>query len=188
MQRRLSVLGLGLVIFAGWQIVAAGQLPLAPGLDRGRTVTPAFEGWYPNPDGTFTISFGYYNRNLDEVVDIPIGPNNRIEPGGPDQGQPTHFLPRRQWGVFRVVVPRDFGNKKLTWTIVANGQTMSIPMSLNPLWVIDPFKDAANGNTPPVIKFDANGPSFTGPPHGFARTLTTAVHDLLDLSVWVSDD
>src|SRR5216117_2703897 len=58
-----------------------------------------------------------------KTLDIPAGPNNRIEPGGPDQGQPTHFLPRRQWGVFTITVPKDFGDKKLTWTLVANGQT-----------------------------------------------------------------
>ncbi len=28
-------------------------------------------------------------------VDVPIGPNNRFEPGDPDRGQPTHFKPNR---------------------------------------------------------------------------------------------
>jgi hypothetical protein len=90
--------------------------------------------------------------------------------------------------VFRVVVPKDFGNKKLTWTIVANGQSTSIPMSLNPLWVVEPFKDAGNGNTPPVIRLDADGPSFTGPPHGIAKTLSTRLSASLPLTLWVSDD
>ena len=71
---------------------------------RGQDVTPAFEGWQRNPDGTSTMYFGYLNRNYEEEVDIPIGPNNTIEPGG-DRGQPTHFYPRRQRFVFRVVVP-----------------------------------------------------------------------------------
>jgi hypothetical protein len=131
---------------------------------------------------------GYLNRNSMETLDIPVGPNNRIEPGGPDLGQPTHFLPRRQWGVFRIVVPKDFGTKKLTWTIVANGQETSIPMSLNPLWVVEPFKDAGNGNTPPVVRFETSGTSFTGPPHGIARTLTTKLSDPLALTLWFSDD
>jgi hypothetical protein len=78
--------------------------------------------------------------------------------------------------------------KKLTWTIVANGQTTSIPMSLNPLWVVEPFKDAGNGNTPPVVRLDPGGPSFTGPPNGIARTLITKVSDPLSLTMWVSDD
>jgi hypothetical protein len=156
--------------------------------ESGQSVTGAFEGWYQNPDGTYSLLMGYFNRNANETLEIPVGPNNRIEPGGPDQGQPTTFAPRRQWGIFRVVVPRDFGTRKLTWTIVANGQTTAIPMSLNPLWVVEPFKDAGNGNTPPVLKFDPAGPSFTGPPHGFARTFTAKLGEPLPLTLWVSDD
>jgi len=167
---------------------APGQNELAQIRASGQSVTGAFEGWYPNPDGTFSLLMGYLNRNSMEILDIPVGPNNRIEPQGPDQGQPTHFLTRRQWGVFRIVVPKDFGSKKLTWTIVANGQTTSIPMSLNPLWVVEPFKDAGNGNTPPVVKFEPAGPSFTGPPHGIARTLAAKLSDALSLTLWVSDD
>ena len=154
----------------------------------GQSITGAFEGWYQNPDGTFSLLMGYFNRNSGETLEIPVGPNNRIEPGPADQGQPTTFFPRRQWGIFRIVVPRDFGTKKLTWTIVANGQTTTIPMSLNPLWVVEPFKDAGNGNTPPVLKFEPNGASFTGPPHGIARTLAAKVAEPLALTLWVTDD
>ena len=180
------------ILFASFAAAMAGQasgdLPIATIRESGQSVTGAFEGWYPNPDGTFSMLMGYLNRKSSEILDIPIGPKNRIEPGGPDQGQPTHFLQRRQWGVFRIVVPKDFGTKKLTWTIVANGQETTIPMSLNPLWVVEPFKDAGNGNTPPVVRFDANGPSFTGPPHGIARTLATKVSDALLLTLWFKDD
>jgi hypothetical protein len=167
---------------------APGELQIAPIRESGQSVTGAFEGWYPNPDGTFSLLMGYLNRNSMETLDIPIGPKNRIEPGGPDQGQPTHFLQRRQWGVFRIVVPKDYGAKKLTWTIVANGQETSIPMSLNPLWVVEPFQDAGNGNTPPVVRLEANGPSFTGPPHGVAQTLATKISDALLLTLWFKDD
>ena len=72
--------------------------------DSGQGVTPAFEGWYRNADGTFTLSFGYFNRNYREALDIPIGANNRFDPGPADQGQPTHFLARRQTGIFTIVV------------------------------------------------------------------------------------
>ena len=72
---------------------------------------PAFEGWYPNADGSFSLLIGYYNRNSKEALDIPIGPNNRIEPGEPDQGQPTYFEIGRQWGVFVIKVPKDFGKQ-----------------------------------------------------------------------------
>src|SRR5262249_8202998 len=112
--------------------------------------------------------------------------NNRIEPGGPDQGQPTHFLTGRQWGVFTVTVPKDFGTKKLTWTLVANGQTTVIPMSLNPLWEVSPFIEAS-GNTPPFISFEEGSPGVQGP-RGSSTTLTTTLPRPLTVTVWVADD
>src|SRR4030095_16518827 len=102
---------------AGWHYVAAaqdrGQGPTESVIkETGQSVTGAYEGWYRNSDGTATMLVGYFNRNSKETFDIPPGPNNRIEPGEPDQGQPTHFLPRRQWGVFTIRVPKDFGKNK----------------------------------------------------------------------------
>jgi hypothetical protein len=155
--------------------------------ESGQSVTGAYEGWYQNPDGTFSLLVGYFNRNSKETFDIPVGPNNRIEPGGPDQGQPTHFLPRRQWGVFTITVPKDFGDKRLTWTIVSNGQTNTIPLNLNSLFVVEPFKDAS-GNAAPVIRFEPGGRSFTGPPRGLAQTLNATLTDPLSLTAWVSDE
>ena len=102
-------------------------LPLEPLHDAGASVTGAFEGWFKNSDGTFSLLLGYYSRNQRQALDIPIGPDNRIEPGGPDRGQPTYFLPGRQWGMFRIQVPADFGDNKITWTITANGLTTVIP-------------------------------------------------------------
>jgi hypothetical protein len=165
-----------------------GQLPLEPLRESGQSVTGAFEGWYPNPDGTFSLLVGYFNRNTTQTLDIPVGPNNRIEPGGPDQGQPTHFLPRRQWGVFVVTVPKDFGKNRLTWTLVANGHTTAVPLHLDPLWVVDPFKDAALGNTPPTLRFETGGAAHHGPPRGISRSLTARMSDPLTLTVWVADD
>jgi hypothetical protein len=168
-------------------ILAIGLLLPAAGVSQEKGITPAFEGWYPNADGSANILIGYYNRNK-EAVDIPVGPNNRIEPGGPDRGQPTHLLPRRQWGVLTITVPKDFGaEKKITWTIVANGKTASIPVSLNPLYIISPFSDA-NGNTPPYIGFQEAGPFVQGPPRGIGNSLAGAVGTPLDLTVWVADD
>src|SRR6476659_3664929 len=68
----------------------------------GQDVVPAFEGWERNPDGSFNMVFGYMNRNYEEQLDIPVGADNLIEPGAPDQGQPTHFYVRRQQFVFKV--------------------------------------------------------------------------------------
>jgi hypothetical protein len=166
--------------------LALAQLPLEPIGRSGESVTPAFEGWYQNSDGSYSLLLGYYNRNSVEALDIPVGPGNRIEPGGPDFGQPTHFLPRRQWGVFTITVPRDFGKKTLTWTIVSHGRTNSIPIAIsNPVYVIEPLRDAAMGNTPPVLRFEPNGKVFTGPPVGKAIALNTSISSPLALTVWV---
>ena len=145
-------------------------------------------GLVPNADGSFTMLVGYFNRNEKAAPDIPVGPNNRIEPDGPDMGQPTHFLPKRQWGVFTVTVPKDFGDKKLTWTLVVNGETSTIPLSLNPKWAVQPFKDPSVGNTPPVARLEAAGAPLQGPPRGIATSLTTTPSSPLTLTLWVSDD
>lgn len=166
----------------------AQELPMEEPLhDAGQSITGALEGWYRNADGSFNILLGYYNRNAKEVVDIPIGPNNKIEPGGPDRGQPTHFLPRREWGMFTIRVPQDFGDKKLVWTIVSNGKTTAIPVSLNPLWEISPFKEESIQNTPPVLAFDEGGPKIQGP-RGLTKTMTATVSQPLPLNVFVADD
>jgi hypothetical protein len=179
-------------LVAGSMIVARGQgpssLPIEPVKESGQSVTGAFEGWYQNADGSYTLLVGYFNRNSKQTLDIPIGPNNRIEPGGPDLGQPTHFEPRRQWGVFTIVVPKDLGKNRLTWTIVANGQTTTVPMHIDPLWIVAPFKDVALGNTPPVLRLSEKGESLTGPPKGIVASYMTPVSSPLTLNAWTTDD
>ena len=184
---RSSILVVGVVILAaGWPRAWGRQLPMEPPHESGQSVTGAYEGWFANPDGTYSVLLGYYNRNTKQELDIPIGAGNRIEPGGPDQGQPTHFLTGRQWGVFTLTVPKDFGNKKLTWTLVANGQTTVIPASLNPLWEVSPFIEAS-GNTPPFISFEEGKLGVQGP-RGSSTALSTSWPAPLTLTVWVSDD
>ena len=129
--RRFSpAAALAVVLCLAPTTLAARQLPMEPLKDSGQNIYPAFEGWYQNADGTYTLLIGYYNRNKKQTLDIPIGPNNRIEPGGPDQGQPTHFEVGRGWGTIAIKVPKDFGDKKLTWTITANGKTVSVPFGV----------------------------------------------------------
>jgi len=189
-----AIAGLFVVVLAacwcaGLSGQAPAQLPMEPILYSGASITGAFEGWYKNNDGTYSILVGYLNRNQKQALDIPVGPDNHIDPGGPDQGQPTHFLPRRQWGVFTVTVPKDIGTRRLTWTITANGQTTSIPLHIDPLWVVEPFEDAGVGNTPPVVRFEQGTKTVsTGPPHGSGATYTVKSGDPLPLTVWVTDD
>jgi hypothetical protein len=139
---RVSVLGL--VFALGALNVATGQ-PMV--FSSGQTVAPAFEGWEKNPDGSYTMVFGYFNRNLDEHLYVPIGPNNNIEPGGPDQGQPTYFYPRRNRFHFKIRVPADFGKKELVWTLTTKGQTEKAYGTLIPEYIIDkqlPMLDVGN--------------------------------------------
>lgn len=162
------------------------QLPLEPHHDSGQSVTAAYEGWYRNPDGSFSLLVGYYNRNLQEELEIPVGPDNKIEPGGPDRGQPTHFVPGRQWGMFTIKVPRDFGDQKLVWSITANGQTTQAPFSLNELWELSPFVDAT-GNAPPYVGFSQTGPFAFGP-RSVRGEMTATVGRPLSIIAWVADD
>jgi hypothetical protein len=166
---------------------ARQPLPLEPLGNSGEAIFPAFEGWGPTKDGSIVLLLGYYNRNNSGPMDIPIGPNNRIEPDGPDYGQPTHFETSRQHGVFAIRVPKDFGTRKLTWTIVANGHTSTVSFWTNPPYWIDFFMHAASGNQPPVIKFAPDGPTMTGPPLGIVQTLSGTVGKPVTLRLWASD-
>lgn len=169
--------------------LARAQQSLSPTSPAGQTVTPAFEGWYKNADGTFSISFGYMNRNSAEQVDVPAGENNFVSPGAPNQGQPTHFDPRRHYGVFAVVVPADFGDKKITWTLNFRGKTYAIPGSLKPDWEIDAIQgEASADNTPPKLRFVANGPFGVGPLGITSAAMKVAVGKPLDLTVFAEDD
>ena len=80
-------------------------------------VEPAFEGWRPNPDGSFNMMFGYMNENWEETPSAEIGDENFFSPGEADRGQPTHFLPRRNRFTFEVTVPSDWGDRELVWTL-----------------------------------------------------------------------
>src|SRR6185369_16280830 len=146
--QRLASRFIGTFLLASSSLMWGQSLPIEPAREAGNSVTGAFEGWFKNPDGTFSLLLGYYNRNQKQEIDLPIGPNNHIEPGGPDRGQPTHFLPGRGWGLFTVKVPADFGDGKITWTLIANGKTTVIPASLNVNYEIAPFIEASVGNTP----------------------------------------
>lgn len=181
------ITGISLLAAICVSVAGAAELPLTPTSARGRTITPSFEGWYKNPDGSFTLSFGYFNRNTEEVVDIPVGPDNFIEPGDANQGQPTRFLPRRHWGVFGVTVPAEFGYGRVVWTLKIKGETFSIPGSLNRDWEVDALEgEAGSNNTPPVIRID--NMTGQGPGGVTSAMLTTSVGSPLKVSVWSSDD
>jgi len=112
---------------------STGPIPYNGQYNSGQDVVPSYDGWKANPDGTFSMYFGYMNRNYEEQLDIDIGTNNNVDGG--DRGQPTHFYPRRHWFVFKVVVPKDSPlDKKVTWTLSIRGKTNKAQGWLQPDW------------------------------------------------------
>lgn len=185
----------GALLLASGAWVSAQQtpaIPYEPPKSFGASITGAYEGWFDSADGTHNFLVGYFNRNLKQAQDVPIGPNNRIEPGGPDMGQPTYFQPHRRTGVFIVPVPKSFSpEQKLTWTITVNGQTTQIPLRLHRDYNVNPFGDVAVGNEPPTLRvLDEKSAAVKGPVATLAKApaLTATVGTPLALSAWVEDD
>ena len=110
---------------------------LANSYTKGQHIEPAYEGWRPNADGSFSFMFGYMNINWEEEPDVEIGPNNSFAPGEPDRGQPTHFLPRRNRFTFEVTVPSDWGDRELVWTLNVNGVERKAYATLKPDYLVD---------------------------------------------------
>ena len=144
---------------------------------RGQDVSPTFDGWERNPDGSFSMYFGYYNRNSEEEIDVPIGPENTLDLGNGDQGQPTHFYPGRRWWVFKVVVPKDWPlDKRLVWTLTNKGRTNQSKGWLQPEWEVDKLLIAKNSVRDPSLGTadstpipENKAPVITGGP---AQTIT----------------
>ena len=159
---------------------------------RGQTIAPVYEGWEKNADGSFNLVFGYFNRNWEEELDLPIGPDNNLSPDLPDRGQPTHFLPRRNRFVFRVKVPPDFGNKEVVWTLTSHGKTERAYATLKPDYFIDDVVIMNNlggagaagggnntlGNKGPSLKVE--GESARRAHVGQAVTMTALANDVDD--------
>jgi hypothetical protein len=152
---------------------------------RGQAVIPIYNGWYPRPDGTIDLLFGYLNQNFREETDVPIGPENSISaPYGPDAGQPTHFLPRNNRFIFRINVPKDFGDKEVVWTLTTHGKTHRAYATLHPGYIKDDSgmqreyfgEPPPEGNLPPTIAVEGD------------LTRAVKVGEISVLTVTVTDD
>ncbi len=130
------VLAASAVVSAAFVLVG-GNVSAQYARSRGLSVAPAYEGWRPNPDGSYEIIFGYMNSNWEEEFDVPVGADNKFEPGDGDRGQPTHFFPRRNRYVFHVRVPKDFGKSEIVWTLTTNGKTLKAYGSLQPDYLLN---------------------------------------------------
>src|SRR3954467_2589629 len=162
---------------------------------KGQNVAPGYEGWEQGADGVKYFVFGYMNRNWEEEVDVPIGPDNGFGAAGnagmkDDQGQPTHFLPRRNRFVFKVRVPANFTVKdELVWTLTSHGKTEKAFATLRPDYILDDVVKASEtgalgagtsspevrANKPPVLRIvEANTRNVKA---GQALTLVSEVKD-----------
>jgi hypothetical protein len=151
--------------------------------NSGQNVVPYFEGWIKNPDGTFDLVFGYFNRNWEEELAIAPGADNRVEPGPADRGQPTYFLPRRQRFVYRLRVPADFGKGEVVWTITAHGRTEKAYGSLLPAQELNERVIQTNGGYNPGHDDPNRAPVMSVAPIAKA-----AVASPVTLSVSYNDD
>jgi hypothetical protein len=182
-----AALALAFVLVGGDGATKAQSLTYS----SGQNVSPAFEGWDEDPDGTRYFVFGYMNRNWVEEVDVPVGPDNGFNVGGPDRGQPTHFLPRRNRFIFRVPVPKGFTDKdELVWTLTTKGKVERAYASIKADYKLDVVAKMSEtgalgagfsspeirANQPPVVKVEGS------------KTVTAKVGQPLRLSAIVTDD
>ena len=156
----------------------------------GQDIAPVYEGFWKNDDGSFDLLFGYFNRNWKEELDIPVGPDNHLDPGGADLGQPTHFFPQRSQFVFKVRVPPDFGDSEVVWTLTSHGVTNTAYATLRPQYVVDETVMQANfgaggnlgflpdmlGNVAPTVTVEGE------------KMLRVSAGEPVTLSVVVTDD
>lgn len=181
--RRLAGLGLALAVAGAGMYAGRAQVQYR----SGQNIAPSYEGYLVLPDGSFELIFGYMNRNFEEHLYVPVGPNNFFEPAPLDQGQPTWFMPRRNMNQFRITVPKDFGKKELIWTLTSNGKTEKAYASLKPEYVLDArgiyrqytgfdVQGEVERNTPPVVKVQGD------------LKRTVAVGEPLLLNAVASDD
>jgi hypothetical protein len=131
---------------------------------RGQSISPVYQGWTENADGSFNLHFSYLNQNWEEELDVPIGAGNIVEPApyGPDAGQPTHFYPRLNRWQFTVRVPKDFGTtNEVIWTVTSHGVTNRAYGTLAPGYAMDEYLiqfefggTPIRGRKPPTIQLE----------------------------------
>jgi hypothetical protein len=178
---------------AGALLLAAGVGVGAQSLtySSGQHVIPAYEGWEEHADRSRYFVFGYMNRNWEEELDVPVGPENGFNVGGADQGQPTHFLPRRNRFVFRVPVPKNFTEKdEFVWTLSMRGKTeraygtLRVDYKMDDIIIASETGALGAGSSSPEIRANkAPTVKVQGP-----LTRQTTVGQPLTLEAIVSDD
>ena len=177
--------------------IRRGQSPLNedPLRPRGQNVIPVFDGWFENSDDSYTLCFGYFNLNTEQSLDIPLGPENRIEPSEYDGLQPTHFDPvpapsltskyRHHWCVFSVTVPADFGMRDITWTLTSQGDELAVPGSLLPDYILEEPTSSGRGAVAPFLRLEEDAPAVQGRRGVWLGPLTVRANEPLPLNAWI---
>lgn len=180
-----AALALGVALVLAAPLATGAQAPA-----RGQNIAPVYEGFWRHDDGSIDLWFGYYNRNWEEEIDVPVGPDNHMDPGGPDLGQPTHFFPRRSQFVFKVTVPADFGDDEIVWSLTSNGVNENAYATLRPEYMVDETVMMANfgaggqtGFHPDMIGNMAPELMLETPP-----TMTVSAGEPVTLSAVAADD
>jgi len=169
--------------------------PLTQRKASGSPVAPMFNGWIANEDGSVTMIFGFANQNREEIVDIPLGPNNFIEPAEFDGMQPTHFptysrggfVGIQERGAFAVTVPADMAGTEVVWTLTSGGHTYSVPGRATSTAYEMSNGERALGTLKPAIRFNASGPESTTEEGIYATKITTTVDRPVTLTAYVQD-
>ena len=165
-----------------------GRWPLQPNSPGNHILAPFMEGWYENEDGTYTISFGYSNANLDTLY-IPVGEDNFLDPAQFDGVQSTIFFPGHHRGIFTVTLPAEMKDQDVWWTLTkANGDVTRVPGRTTAVAYELDWRPRPHGGLPPSVSFDSQSGVGRGPPGIIAeRTRTIAVGSPLTLSVNAMD-
>lgn len=187
-RKLISSVAIGTILI-GAPLHGQGGFPLAPVPRAGHTVAPIFDGWYANSDGSYTLSFGYFNLNQEEAVEIPIGPDNFIMPERFNGAQPSIFTPRQERGVFGITVPAEFRDDDVVWTLRIDGQVFSVPGRVTSHAYELSHKPMALGSRPPAVRVEVEGPTGRGPLGiASASPLHITAGEPLKLAVWAVDD
>lgn len=171
------------------------DFPLATRGATGEAVAPMFNGWVKNEDGSVTMIFGFANQNREAIIDIPLGPNNKLEPAQFDGVQPTHFpvynrggfVGIQERGAFGVTVPADMADTEVIWTLSSGGKTYSIPGRATSAAYELSNEEAAAGSLRPAIRLSEDGEESTDSVGIYAEKQTVSVGEGLTLSALVQD-
>ncbi len=156
---------------------------------------PVYDGWFENPEGSYTLCFAYFSLNTEQSLDIALGPENRIEPPEYDGTRPTHFDPvpaptltrryRHHWCVFSVTVPDDFGTRDVVWTLTTQGDELAATGSLVPTYILDEPTSYGRGAVAPFMSLEEDGPKLQGRRGLWAGPRTVRANQPLSLTAWI---